>query len=108
MTEAAFQTMVEDLFRLNRWLVYHTRDSRGSAAGFPDLVAAHTRHGIVFAELKSKRGKVSDDQEAWLRILDRAKPVPHWGHQRVSVFTWRPDDWPQIEEVASGRWSGTE
>ncbi|MEW6583441.1 MAG: VRR-NUC domain-containing protein, partial [Actinomycetota bacterium] len=55
LSEAAFQDQVVDLARLRGWLVYHTFDSRHSAAGFPDLILARGDR-LVAAELKTQRG----------------------------------------------------
>ena len=92
-TEAAFQRRVVALLELTGWLVFHVHDSRRSPAGFPDLVALHRRHGLVFAELKSERGAVRVAQRRWLDALRE-------GGQRA--YLWRPADWPEIERVARG------
>jgi hypothetical protein len=65
------------------WLAYHTHDSRSSAAGFPDLCMTRGPE-IVFAELKSERGKVTAAQQEWLDALDA---VPG-----TEVYVWRPRD----------------
>ena len=87
MTEAVFQRQVIELARLCGWLVYHTHDSRKSAAGFPDLVLVRGRR-CVFAELKSDVGKPSADQVTWLTALQAAEE---------ETYLWRPTDWPQIQ-----------
>jgi len=57
------------------------------AAGFPDLVLAHRARGLIFAELKTAKGKTSIAQEHWLTILN-----PH-----AECYIWRPDDLKDIE-----------
>jgi hypothetical protein len=47
---------------------YHVLDSRGSSAGFPDLVIAGPG-GVIFAELKSARGTLRPEQTEWRDIL---------------------------------------
>lgn len=42
--------------------------------GFPDLVMAK-RNRVVFAELKSEKGPVSEDQEEWLTVLRTVRGV---------------------------------
>lgn len=80
---------VTDYARLSGWLVYHTHDSRRSAAGFPDLVLV--RAGVlIFAELKTAKGRLSFQQEEWLEVLRET---------HACVFLWRPADWPEIERV---------
>lgn len=87
--EEEFQTQVIQLARLRGWRVYHTHDSRHSAAGFPDLVLVRERDGrLLFAELKSNTGRLTLDQRSWLAAL-RACGVP--------AFVWTPEDWPSIE-----------
>ncbi|MGH2878933.1 MAG: VRR-NUC domain-containing protein [Solirubrobacteraceae bacterium] len=88
-TEKQFQTAVVEYAELNGWLVYHTYDSRRSNPGFPDLVMARG-YRLVFAELKSEKGRESRAQTEWLDALGRATP---------EVWLWRPSDWPEIEGV---------
>jgi len=87
--ESEFLQQVKDLAKLCGWLVYHTLDSRGSDAGFPDLVLVR-RGRVVFAELKSETGKATPMQQRWLIEL---------GNAGAAVHLWRPSDWPQIEAV---------
>lgn len=80
------------------WRGYHTHRSQHSPAGFPDLTLV--RGGVlVFAELKTERGKTTPEQDAWLEdlglVADRAAaqdptgvPVP----LIVDVHLWRPSD----------------
>lgn len=92
MTEAAFQQQVIHLAMLYGWQVNHqrpcqTRSGRWLTAtqghtGFPDLVLAHPTRGLVFAELKTARGRLSPHQTAWLSVLTRAG---------VEAYVWRPD-----------------
>lgn len=63
-------------------LAYHTHDSRRSAAGFPDWTFA-TARGVMFRELKTDRGKVTADQQAWLAMLRGAG---------YDADVWRPAD----------------
>ena len=101
ITEAMFQVQVIEYAKLRGWRVAHFRPAmnrRGVWAtqmqgdpGFPDLVLA--REGqVVFAELKSKRGKVTPDQQAWRWALGAGRPG-------CSAHIWRPNDCSQIERV---------
>jgi len=95
LTEKAFQQQVTDLARLCGWRVYHTHDSRRCVPGFPDLVLVHRKRGVVlFAELKVGRNTTTPEQEAWLDDLFGCG-------QRVTV--WRPEQWPDIEALLTGR-----
>ena len=62
MTEKDFQAAVRDYAQLRGWRVFCTWDSRHSPAGEPDLRMARPPR-VVFAELKTATGKVSDTQE---------------------------------------------
>jgi hypothetical protein len=98
-TESGFQSAVVDLARLRGWLIHAERAARTDSgwrtpiqgdAGFPDLVL--TRDGyLIFAELKSERGRLSDGQEAWMHALGLVSAP------EVSVCVWRPEQWPTIE-----------
>lgn len=86
------------------WLVHHDLPSQranGSWAtavqgdsGFPDLVLVHpgnpARHlpaQIVYAELKTQRGKLTTGQQQWLNALHAAGQT---------AVVWRPSDIPAI------------
>jgi hypothetical protein len=89
LTEARFMAQVVEYARLMGWRTYHTRRSEGSEAGFPDLVLVR-RPRIVWAELKSERGKATPQQLVWLLELLEC---------RQEVYLWRPEDWPRIERI---------
>lgn len=73
--------------------VYHTFRSRNSPAGFPDWVLIRDR--IIYAELKSEKGKPSDAQIVWLDALALAGG---------EVYLWRPSDLDEIAQILSRRW----
>ena len=68
LTEADMQAGIVEAAQLAGWLCYHTRDSRGSAAGFPDLVLVRPPE-MLFLELKGPGGRVSDEQAEWIEAL---------------------------------------
>lgn len=70
ITEAEFQQQVIDLAEVYGWLAYHTHDSRHSNPGFPDLVLVKGR-ALIFAELKTEKGRVRPEQQVWLDALER-------------------------------------
>lgn len=88
--ERVLQAHVLDLAAALGWTHrYHTHDSRGSQAGFPDLVLCHPGEGrIVFAELKAMRGKMTPQQDMWLWALGKAQ-----SDGTVRVCEWRPCCW---------------
>jgi hypothetical protein len=84
MTEAALQARVLGHARATGWLAYHTHDSRRSQPGFPDLVLVSERRGrVLFRELKTERGRLSEPQQQWLRALTAAGE---------DAGVWRPAD----------------
>jgi hypothetical protein len=104
-SEAQFQAAVADLAERLGWLVYHTHDSRRSNPGFPDLVLVR-RDRLIFAELKTEKGKVKPAQAQWLDALRAATvnlidpAAQALGVKAgVGVYVWRPGDWPEIERV---------
>lgn len=92
--EAAFQRRVCDLLDRCGWSWYHTRDSRGSRAGWPDL--AIWRDGcFALRELKSEAGRLTAWQDATILSLRAAG---------VDAAVWRPAEWPEIEAWITGGW----
>jgi len=83
MTEAELQAVVLAAAKRLGWLAYHTHDSRRSQPGFPDLVLVR-REVILYRELKTMRGRLTPDQQVWIRALADAG---------VDAAVWRPSDW---------------
>jgi hypothetical protein len=90
ISERDLTAYVRDVARAFNWRRYHTWLSKHSPAGFPDEVLVRPPR-LVFAELKSMRGKLSAEQETWLADL---REVPG-----VEVYQWRPEDMDAIAEV---------
>lgn len=88
-TEDDFQADVIRHATARGWLVYHTRDSRKSAEGFPDLVLLRGDRQVV-AELKIGNKKPTRTQQHWL---------DHFEAAGVETHVWRPADWKEIEEA---------
>lgn len=85
-TEAQWQQTVVELAKLCGWLVYHTYDSRRSEPGFPDLVLVREQR-LVFAELKTDRGRIRPEQQEWLERLHETG---------AEVYVWRPRDFELV------------
>jgi hypothetical protein len=67
LTEKEWSGQVADLVRMLGWRRYHTFRSDRSPAGFPDEVLVRDR--VVFLELKTEKGKLSDAQRDWLTAI---------------------------------------
>ena len=103
MTEAQFLGFVTDLAKWCGWLVFHPtpaltpagqwRTHYSGHAGFPDLVLVHPTRGVIFAELKTERGKVTAGQRQWLNALDDAG---------ATAVVWRPQDTDTIKNILRG------
>lgn len=82
-SERELQNAVVDVARLLDWRTYHTFDSRRSSPGFPDLTLVRGSR-LVFAELKTSTGVVSQHQVLWLASLSATT---------AETYVWRPEDW---------------
>lgn len=103
ISEADFQNQVVAIARANGWKVAHFRGVRvqrkdgsvyyqtpvgADGRGFPDLVFARIKNDerkIIFAELKSNIGKLSDEQYEWVKL--------------TGAYVWRPNDIEDIERI---------
>lgn len=103
MTERQWQSWVIDLARAYGWKVWHFSDSRRQirpgvfvgdrdAAGFPDLVLAHPRGGLLFRELKREGQNPTPVQVESMAILRAAG---------CDVAVWRPSDEAAVERRLS-------
>ena len=94
MTENELLTCVIDLAHLYSWRVLHIRPARtekgyrtplqGDGVGWPDIFAVRDER-IVVAELKSDRGRVTDEQQKWLTALSYAL--------QANTYVWTPAEW---------------
>lgn len=113
MSERELQSAVIELARLLKYRVAHfrpamTRAGRwvtavaGDGAGFPDLVIAGNGR-LIFAELKSGKGRLSREQAEWIAALEGVRVFD----DSVEVHVWRPPDWLDgtIERVLKGEGS---
>jgi hypothetical protein len=84
MTEAELRALIVDAGHALGWEVFSlpavkTRRPVKDAVGYPDLTLAR-RHTVLFMELKTDNGVVSEDQWRWGIAL------PDW-------YVIRPADW---------------
>jgi hypothetical protein len=95
ISEAAFLQQVKALAYIHGWAVHHSQPSltrRGKyittgAPGFVDLVMAHRQRGLIFAELKTSKGRTSPAQDDWMQ---RIEPF-------AECYLWRPEHLKDIE-----------
>ena len=80
MMESDFQDQVIARCEALGLRVWHDEDSRRNRAGLPDLIVVGTT--TVFIELKSMRGKLRPEQEAFMTDLYEAG---------TQVLLWRPE-----------------
>lgn len=106
-TEAAFQHAVIGLARVYGWRCFHAPDNRPGlrtgrpqalaapeGKGFPDLVLVRGA-ALIFAELKTRTGRVSAQQREWLEALEETE---------CEVYVWRPADWDVLHmRLSSGQ-----
>ena len=90
MTEKEFSRNVCQLAAIKGYEVYHTFYSFHSDPGFPDLTLAKAED-LIFAELKTERGKLTQAQKKWLEVLAATG--------KCRVFIWRPSDWQEVMET---------
>ena len=122
ISEKDFSRQVEDLLKTFHWRWCHFRPARTERGwrtalsghqGFPDYIATKGNR-LLFAELKSEKGKLSPEQELWIDSLRECvrhitlEPVqvgkmtmPPHGKLVPSfeVYVWRPSDFDEIVEI---------
>lgn len=90
LTEKQFQSNVVRQARTWGWWVHHQTISYRSGAGLPDLLLIRGDR-IVFAELKSMKGRVSPAQQD---VIERIRATG-----KAEAYIWRPDQDEEIAEV---------
>ena len=92
LTEKQWQGQIVQFAKLKGWHVYHTWMSIRSQPGFPDLVLVRDR--VLFVEVKSETGKLTEAQQGWQDALFSA---------RAEFYVWRPSDWDEVHETLLSR-----
>lgn len=82
LSESDWQDLIVAAAKVHGWWTYHTLNSRGSTAGWPDIVLVRPPEAL-FVELKKERGKVSAEQG---RVLEMLRACD------LEVHVWRPSD----------------
>jgi len=84
MSEKDLQRSVMAMAMSYGWLHYSIPDSRwATSRGYPDLTMAQ-KGRIMFVELKTMKGRLSEHQERWLLALESV--------ETNEVHVWRPSD----------------
>lgn len=94
LTEKAWQAEVVAYLMGRGWVVYHTLRSKGSAAGFPDLVCLRPPV-VAFIELKrmptrGNKAELTIHQTRWVNGLKRCTTV--------AAMVYRPSDRQAFQE----------
>ncbi len=108
ISERDLQNAIVDAAHLYGYDVFHARPALSKngwrtpvqydGKGYPDLTIVGNDR-IIFAELKSAKGKLGREQEQWLEGLAKVASVT----DRVRVCVWTPADWPdRVLEVLQG------
>lgn len=90
ISEASFQAQVKSLAYIHGWSLHHSQPSMTrtgryittGSTGFFDIVMAHEQRGLIFAELKTEKGKPTEAQLHWMRTV----------HPHAECYLWRPSD----------------
>ena len=110
VSEKALESYVKELAELYGWSYYHQVTgvicpschkptfSKREGPGFPDLVLAHPNGRLIFAELKSQKGKLREGQPEWLALLNTGR-----GRE---VYLWRPSDMDTIALILQPTYDG--
>jgi hypothetical protein len=92
-SERDFQNVLEREMRLQGWNVYSIMRSdlaKATLAGYPDITAWRDDR-LIFAELKTDKGRLSTAQEEVLASLENLPSA--------EVYVWRPRDFDQIRPI---------
>ena len=104
MSERDLKNQIVAFARSYGWLVHHDLPSQRANgtwatatqgdSGFPDLVLVHPGNPakrlpaqIIYAELKTQRGKLTAGQQQWLDALQAAGQT---------ALVWRPSDLQEV------------
>jgi len=91
ITEKEFEAQVKELaVKYFGWRFYHPYLSIRSVRGFPDITLLRPPR-LIFAELKTDKGKLSVHQAQWLWELRKVLGI--------EVYIWRPRQTEHIVEV---------
>lgn len=90
MKEKEYQRDIQLHLQRHGWLDYHPRVSFYDRPGFPDIVAIRPPR-VIFAEIKTDKGRLSPAQEEYKRQLEACPGVEY--------YIWRPRDWEMVKRI---------
>ena len=93
ISETELREQIRDLCKYTGWKFYFTWNSYHSPKGLPDLIL-RKKPRLIFAELKSEKGELSDAQLDWYFDLKESG---------FEVYIWRPSMFNQIVEILQGK-----
>jgi hypothetical protein len=96
-SEAMFMDAVIRVANMSEWDAHHIRPGRygnyyktDGLPGMPDLILIGRRgQGIIWAELKTEKGKLTDEQRSRLLQIN---------NNGQEVYVWRPKDMQTIAD----------
>ena len=109
MNEEELQNAIVEVAHVFGWRVVAHRPMRTKhgwatgwrydGTGWPDLTMVNADRGLmVAAELKTEKGRLSDEQKAWGETLSKLEATTA-GVCRY--YVWRPADWDDIVHLLS-------
>lgn len=117
LSEKDFSQQVVDYAQLKGWKVarWPTWRPTGTYPGVPDIICAKEGR-VVFLELKSSRGKLTEAQKEWVSAIIGIWWHPdhpiwnrfqwdkgfRWDKGMVAAAVVRPQDWDIVEELLGG------
>lgn len=93
-TERELREQVRDLCKVFGWRFYFTWTSIHSPRGMPDLILCRPPR-LIFAELKSDKGKITSHQQEWLDLLGECGG-------NVECYIVRPSDIEKFVGILRG------
>ncbi|MDF2757514.1 MAG: hypothetical protein K0S99_145 [Thermomicrobiales bacterium] len=94
--ERDLQARVVGMANALGWIHYATVYSIGADPGYPDLTLVHPEHGVIWLELKTDRGRVSEAQREWIACLRDA------GQRAWLVYPFDTEEGGWLERVLRG------
>lgn len=113
ITESDFATTIEDALTRFGWLWCHYRPARTEQGwrtaitgfkGMPDYIAVRNER-LLFIELKSEKGRIAEEQKAWLAALRmcqvQAASQDSAGNEvpMPEMYLWKPSDFETAVRV---------